>query len=329
MDVPNVAVIGGSGFVGASMARYLQQGFRVRVIDVAPHPDPKWDFFQCDVRNAEALGSALEGMDIVIDTAIVQIPSINQEKKLGYEVNVLGVKNACEIVQRSTTIKGLILTSSWHVFGEREFHGVLDEGFGFRPDKIEARAKLYALCKIAQESIVRIFDEISETKTFGVVRLGTVLGKQMPAGTAANVFIKNAIEGKPLTPFRHTMYRPMLYVDVNDICRAFSNFARKIMEGRIPKGHSSAVVNVFWPKPVTIIELARFVKESVHELSGGRLSPVVKIENQHLPLLNTPNDKRTLRVSVKKAKSYLELGDLSDPRETIRRLVASRLGVRY
>jgi len=50
------------------------------------------------------------------------------------------------------------------------------------------------LAKIAQESIVRFYDEMSE-KVFGIVRMGTVLGEGMPEKTAANIFITNGLRG--------------------------------------------------------------------------------------------------------------------------------------
>jgi len=84
-----------------------------------------------------------------------------------------------------------------HTIGERELRGVIDEEFGFRPDKVEDRARLYALSKIAQESVVRFYDEVSE-KIFGIVRMGTVLGMLMPEKTAANLFIENGLKENQL-----------------------------------------------------------------------------------------------------------------------------------
>jgi hypothetical protein len=54
-------------------------------------------------------------------------------------VNVLGVQNLCRAVESIDSMKGIIHTSSWHILGERGIHGVLDEDFGFRPDKIKER----------------------------------------------------------------------------------------------------------------------------------------------------------------------------------------------
>jgi len=57
--------------------------------------------------------------------------------------------NICRAVAEEPNIKGMILAGSWHTIGERELSGIIDEEFGFRPDKVEDRTRLYALSKIA------------------------------------------------------------------------------------------------------------------------------------------------------------------------------------
>lgn len=42
---------------------------------------------------------------------------------------------------------------------------------------------------------------------------GNVLGDRVPEKIAANIFIESTPKGQPISPFRHSMYRPMLYVD--------------------------------------------------------------------------------------------------------------------
>ena len=327
---PTIAVTGGCGFIGQTLAKHLRVKFNVRVIDRAGMPaqtDDRIQLVNCDMRDYMKIREALADADLVIHTAIVQIPQIKDERRLGYEVNVIGTQNVCEAVRESRIAKGLILTGSWHTIGERNIVGTVDEKFGFRPDMVEDRARVYALSKIAQEAVVRLFEDSSEDKTYGVIRLGTVLGENMPEQTAANIFIERALKGQPLTPYEHSMHRPMLYVDVMDVCRAFESYAIKILDGRLPKGDGSLqrVVNVYYPEPITILEIAEIVKESVARNSRGMIEPRIVVTKTGEKGHFTPQDKNSIRVDVSKAKEFLGLQELTSPKETIDRIVCTRM----
>jgi UDP-glucose 4-epimerase len=329
MSMEIVGITGGSGYIGSSIARHLLDRFSVRILDIQEPPSPlvgRVDYRRCDVRDYGEVERGLEGVDLVIHTAIVQIPLINENRKMGFQVNLIGTQNICKAVDEIESVRGLILSGSWHVFGERGLRGVIDEEFGFRPDKVEERARLYALSKIAQETIVRFYDEMSG-KIFGVIRMGTVLGEGMPEKTAANIFISRGVEGKSLTPYQHTMYRPMLYVDIKDICRAFTSFTEKILGGAVEKSGDSLahIFNVAWPEPITIIDLAQMIQRAVQRHSGGRITPLIEaVETGQTPLFS-PEDKAAIKIDNRKALDFLGLHPLTDPETTIDRLVREKI----
>jgi nucleoside-diphosphate-sugar epimerase len=324
-----IGITGGAGYIGSCLAKHLVKSFDIKLLDIKS-PKQKFEgntsFQLCDVRNYEEVKAALEDVDLVIHTSIVQIPLITEQKRLGYEVNFLGTQNVCRVVDESSKIKGLILSGSWHTIGERGLKGVIDEEFGFRPDKVEERARLYALAKIAQESIIRFYDEMSE-KIFGVIRMGTVLGEGMPEKTAANIFIENGSKGKPLTPFKHSMFRPMLYVDIDDICKAYEKFAGKILTEDIEKnGNSLAhIFNVYHPEPVTIIELAEIVQNAIVQHSQGKIKSQIEVIDKGQPATFNEKDKKLIKVDVSKATKVLELEKIRSPEETIGKLVAAKV----
>ena len=74
-----------------------------------------------------------------------------------------------------------------------------------------------------------------------------------------------------MTPFKHSMYRPMLYVDLGDVARAFSAYAERILDGEVEKegGSLRRVLNLFYPEPFTVLEIAEIVRDVVREVSGG------------------------------------------------------------
>jgi UDP-glucose 4-epimerase len=323
-----IGIVGGGGFIGSALARHLIKSFSVKILDIKQVPRDlkgKTEYHYCDVRKYGDVEHGLEDVGLVIHTAIVQIPRINEARSLGYEVNIRGTQNVCRAVNSISSVRGMILAGSWHVVGERELRGVIDEEFGFRPDKVEERARLYALCKIGQETIVRIYGEMSE-KIFGVIRMGTVLGKGMPEKTAAAIFMTNGLQGKPITPFKHSSHRPMLYADVNDICEAFEIYSRKTLESKIDeKSDFSRIVNICWPEPITILNLAKIVRDSIIKHSNGKIRPKIEIIDQGRPTLFKPKDRDRIKVDISRAASFLGFKKMIDPRETIERLVKEKL----
>jgi len=318
-----IGIVGGAGFIGLALAEHLSKSFTVKVLDTKPipkHLEGKLEYQQSDIRKYREVQQGLQDVEIVIHAAIIQIPLINEAKRLGYEVNVLGTQNVCKVVDQNPSIEAMILTGSWHVFGERELRGIINEEFGFRPDKVEDRARLYAFNKIAQETIVRIYNEMSR-KIYGVVRVGSVLGRGMPEKTAAAMFIANGLKGKPLTPYRHSMHRPMLYVDVEDVCIAFEAYVKKILREEIRKEEGSHTVNLCWPEPVTILELAVMIKDAIIKHSRGRIKPEIKIVDRGLPVLFTPRDKELIKIDISKVKSCLGLEKMTNPKETLEKIV--------
>ena len=79
--MPRIGIIGGSGYIGTNLARSLCDQFNVRVIDVRPPEGvpENLEFISCDITKYEKLSSAVEDLDILIHTAIIQIPLINEK----------------------------------------------------------------------------------------------------------------------------------------------------------------------------------------------------------------------------------------------------------
>jgi nucleoside-diphosphate-sugar epimerase len=326
----DVAVIG-AGFIGSTVARNLSRNYEVITFDKNRAPRLLRDVNNvehrvCDISNYADMKERIGTPRVVIHTAIIQIPAINQMKREAYDANVLGTHNVCKLVKETDGVLGLVLCGSWHVFGEREYKATIDVSFGYRPDKVEERATLYVISKMIQEGIVRFYNSMVESKTYSIIRLGTVLGENMPEKTAANIFISNGLQGKPLTPFKHTMHRPMLYVDVDDVCNVFRMLVEKLGKGNMQaEREETSIYNLFYPKPITILELARVIREAIAEHTRGEILPEIEIVDKNLPVLFSPDEKDTLKVDIEKTKRFFGIKRLKSPKDTINEIVSEEV----
>lgn len=330
METYDVAIVG-AGFVGSSLARQLSKKYRVVTFDVNPAPPllkgiENVEHRACNIVHYDELRTKIGRPRVVVHTAIIQIPAINEMKEQAYQVNIIGTQNICRVVKETPETQGLILSGSWHVFGERDYQGTIDTAFGYRPDKVEERAKLYVISKMMQEGIVRFFGDMTNDKTFGIIRLGTVLGKNMPEKTAANIFISNSLQGKPITPYKHTMHRPMLYVSIDDVCKAFHSYIDKIDSAGSPREESkTGIYNLFHPEPITILELAEIIRKTVKEQARGLLDPKLEIVDANLPPLYRADEKNMLKVDIEKTLRFFNIVRLKSPVEAISEIVAERM----
>ncbi len=322
-------VIVGCGFIGSSLAKYLSEKFKVTTIDVISQPKSLENYGIphkiINITNYEHLQKEIGNPKVIIHTAIIQIPKITEDKKLGYDVNVVGTQNLCEIVKSNPEILGMILISSWHTYGERELSGTIREDIGYHPDNVEERSKLYALSKTIQECIVRFFDE-KEAKIFGAIKIGTALGEDMPKGTAANLFIEKALCGEPITPYKHSMNRPMFYVSVSDICQTMEKFIEYILNNKSDSTTNiNHVMNVAYPEPISILDLAETIQEIVKRLSSGKINPQISIVDKSIPEIGNPDDKNKIHLDISKIKKYFDINSLQTPKDTIEELIKHRM----
>jgi len=75
------------------------------------------------------------------------------------------------------------------------------------------------------------------------------------------------------------MHRPILYVDLLDICKVFKTFSEIILDGKVTKENDSLhhIINVMYPEPVTILELAEMIRNIITELTNSKICPPIEI----------------------------------------------------
>jgi len=125
MAAKTYLVTGGTGFMGAALTRRLvREGFRVRVLDDNSRGslrrmsgiEKDFDFFQGDIRDAEAVATAARGMDGVFHLAFVNGTEFFYSRpELVLEVGIKGMTNVLDACLKHS-IGELILASSAEVY---------------------------------------------------------------------------------------------------------------------------------------------------------------------------------------------------------------------
>jgi dTDP-L-rhamnose 4-epimerase len=142
-----VLITGGAGFIGSHLAdRLLADGHEVRVLDnLDPqvHPagdrpgylDPHVDLRVGDVRDREAVGTALEGVDALVHfAAAVGVAQSMYEIERYTSINALGAAVVLEeAVERRESIGKLLVASSMSIYGEGQYRNPRTGEAGLAP----------------------------------------------------------------------------------------------------------------------------------------------------------------------------------------------------
>ncbi len=125
MAAKSYLVTGGTGFMGAALTRRLvREGFRVRVLDNNSRGslrrmsgiEKDFDFCQGDIRDAETVATAAQGMDGVFHLAFVNGTEFFYSRpELVLEVGIKGITNVLDACLKHG-IGELILASSAEVY---------------------------------------------------------------------------------------------------------------------------------------------------------------------------------------------------------------------
>ncbi len=148
--MPTVLITGGSGFFGQHLCRrFLQGGYKVRVLDRTPFHAPdlesKIEFIQGDLQDSDVVLRAVSGCEIVIHNAAV-VP-LSRAGKEYWNVNVNGTRNVLAAAHENH-VRKLVHISTSAVYGD-PVHMPIDETTPFTPFGQYGRSKQEAesLCQ--------------------------------------------------------------------------------------------------------------------------------------------------------------------------------------
>jgi nucleoside-diphosphate-sugar epimerase len=220
-----VLVTGGAGYVGSIVVdELLARGYRVRVLDALLHGNvpslllawgsPQFEFVRADVRDREAVGHALEGVEAVVHlAAIVGDPACAREPDQARDVNLEATRMLLAEA-REKGAKRFVFTSTCSNYGRMSGDDFATEDFALAP------VSLYAETKVAAEH--EVLDQARNGLVACCLRLATVYGTspRMRFDLTVNEFTRDVSLERDLVVYGEQFWRP--YVHVRDAAEAIA-----------------------------------------------------------------------------------------------------------
>ena len=215
-------VTGGAGFIGSNLVRLLvDKGIDVTVFDNLSSgyqanlaAIPQINFISGDVRNADSVSDAAQGIDVVFHLAA----SVGNSRSIlnpieDSEINILGTLRVLEAC-RKQGVRKLVFSSSAGIFGElktlpiREDHP-LEPDSPYGASKLGAEKLCLAYSKLYDLEVVclRYFN------VFGVHQRYDAYGNVIP------IFAHRLLQGVPITVFGDGE-QTRDFVNVRDVAQA-------------------------------------------------------------------------------------------------------------
>ena len=271
-----VLITGGAGFIGSHLAdTLLARGHRVRALDnLEPqvhgggarpaYLSPEVELVVGDVRDADAVRAALDGVEAVVHLAArVGVGQSMYEPAEYTSTNDLGTAVLCQALLERPPVRKLLVASSMSVYGEgtgpartREQleRGEWEPPGGLAPTpetKQPELASVYALGKYQQERLCLIFGSAYNVPTVALRLFNTYGPRQAlsnPYTGVLAIFASRLLNAKPPLIFEDGLQRRD-FVSVHDVAGAFAlALDSPAADGR--------VLNVGSGSSVTVLELA-------------------------------------------------------------------------
>jgi len=297
--MPTAVVTGGAGFLGSHLCDHLlAQGYRVICVDnletsslrnIEHIRDPKFNFVYHDVIEHITVD---EPVDVVYHLAALASPIDYLRQPLhSLKVGSHGTHNALGLAKWKRA--RFLLASTSEVYGDPQVHPQPETYWGnvnpIGPRGVYDEAKRYA------EAMTMAYRGQQGVDT-AIVRIFNTYGPRMRPndGRAVPTFVRQALEGKPLTVFGDgTQTRSFCYVD--DLIRGLVALAESTEH--LP-------VNLGNPNEFTLNELA----ETVLRLTGSKSEIVHEALPVDDPQVRQPDITRARQLLAWEPEIQLEEG---------------------
>jgi UDP-glucose 4-epimerase len=250
-----ILVTGGAGFIGSNLVAILEaEEHTVRVLDDLSTGSRKnlgafrkVDFLEGDVRDADLVSKAVEGVDVIFHLAasVGNVRSIARPLE-DAEINVLGTLNVLEAARRAD-VRKVIFSSSAAIFGELKCLPIRED-HPLDPDSP------YGASKLAAEKLCRAYAKLYELEII-CLRYFNVYGPNQRYDAYGNViptFAHRLLQGLPLVVFGDGE-QTRDFVNVRDVARV--NLLAAQVSG------VSGAFNIASGQSLTINDLANLMRE--------------------------------------------------------------------
>ncbi len=314
-----IFLTGGAGFIGSWIVKKLVEGGHdVTVYDnfssgLKENLEEHGDSIKVvtgDILEYDSLVAAMADHDVVgHQAAQLEITTAIEDPAIDVTQNIIGSLNTIRAAQANNITK-LVIASSGCIYGQVDNPPVKET------DTAKPNWE-YGVSKLAVEKYCDIFADY-DGMSIANLRYAIVYGEHEWYGRVLSIFLKRALEGKPLVIFGEgTTERD--FVHVEDV----ATLNVKLLTEHEWEGNKR--LNVSTGQATTINELARLVKEVVKEVDGKELE-VIHEEiaegevSKHVEgRLRLPRELGVMHLDNSEAKSFLGWSDTIDLKDGIKR----------
>ncbi len=308
-----ILVTGGAGYVGSALVpKLLNQGFRVRVLDLMIYGEEVLagvkghaglELIKGDLRDAALVKKAVAGCGAVIHLACISNdPSFELNPDLGKSINYDAFMPLVEL-SKEAGVSRFVYASSSSVYGIKEENNVTEE-LELKP--LTDYSKYKALC---EEELLK---RRSPGFTAIILRPATVCGysPRLRLDLTVNILTNHAINRGKITVFGGAQKRPNIHIDdMTDLYVASLGWPAEKVDGRI---YNAGYHNH------TVSEIAEMVRRVVGRNVEIVTTPTDDNRSYHISSEKIRRElgfeaKRGLEQAVMDLKAAFEAGKVPEP----------------
>jgi UDP-glucose 4-epimerase len=250
----NIKLIGGSGFIGSCVYKYLKQkNHDIEVIDIQDSHN-KHGFTSCNIiTEQDKLLHLLKDADVVYMFAAISEATKNTgDPRLAINTNILGLHNVLDACLKNN-VKRIIFSSTSWVYSDCS-EEVVDEDVLLN---INSGSSIYTTTKITGEMLIKSYQRCFNLN-YTILRYGTIYGENANPRTVISTFLKRARVGENIT-ISSEGYRNFIHVD--DIARTTASIVDYLNET------VNETINIDGLASYRLEDIANIIKEIYPEVN--------------------------------------------------------------